>query len=94
MVLTARTFASGSIAVGKSIVIVLKDRTAGRVKANVVPDTKQGTLHDFIHPNSRKSTDEDSSCRGLDNNRTIGHRIGKWSGNGPCKSIGIRSGNC
>ena len=42
---------AGRGAVGKSIVIGVKERDSGKVRAQVIPNTKRRTLHQFINEN-------------------------------------------
>ena len=67
----------GRGAKGKQPVAGVKDRATKRVRARVVPDTKQATLHAFVEahrkPGAKLYTDESRSYDGLDNRESVKH---------------------
>ena len=67
---------------GKAIVVGLKNRETGEVRASVVPDTARETLQGFIRQHVRadlkKYTDEAIAYKGLLNHDAVQHSIGKW----------------
>ncbi len=80
---------SGRGGVGKSIVAAARDRESGKIIAEVVPDTKTGTLQGFVrkHTTDRATvyTDEHSAYAGLgeDDGRTheaVCHSVGRYVG--------------
>ena len=72
----------GRGAVGKEIVVGIKDRKTNKIHAEVVEDTKQETLHEVVNRNvddgADKFTDENRSYRGLKNHKKVNHSMGKW----------------
>ncbi len=72
----------GRGAVGKAPVVGIKDRSTNRIRAKVVDDTKQETLHDFVNENvdgnALKYTDEHKSYKGLKNHKAVSHGLGEW----------------
>ena len=73
---------AGRGTVGKAIVVGLKNRETGEIRASVVTDTARKTLQDFIRKHVRadlkKYTDENVSYKGLLNHEAVQHSIGKW----------------
>ncbi|MDE0534451.1 MAG: IS1595 family transposase [Albidovulum sp.] len=73
---------AGRGGVGKSIVVGMKDRDSKQIKAEVIPNTKKKTLHEFVNENSREDmptyTDENLSYKGLPNHKAVNHSVGKW----------------
>ncbi len=65
---------------GKTIVVGMKDRKTNKIKAQVVPNTKAETLHEFIEKSTGKDTqvytDESRSYLGLDRrHEAVNHSI-------------------
>ena len=63
---------------GKAVVAGARERTSRLVRANVVPNIKKGTLHDYVRDNVDEEatvfTDELASYRGIPNpHRTVNH---------------------
>ena len=88
---------AGTGHVGKSIVAGMKDRNTNRVKAQVVPDVTQLTLHEFILNNTSDDatvyTDEHGGYHGLNKSRdhaTVRHSIFEYI-NGMAHTNGIES---
>ena len=73
---------AGRGTVGKAAVVGMKDRQTKQVRAEVVEDTKQDTLHAFVADNAQedatKYTDEACAYKGLTNHETCQHAIGEW----------------
>ena len=73
---------AGRGTVGKTAVIGLKDRETNQVRAEVVQNTKQETLHAFIAENASeeatKYTDEHKGYLGLSHHKTVRHGIGEY----------------
>ena len=73
---------AGRGGVGKDIIVGIKDRATNEIRAKVVDDTTQETLHAFIGENvaedAEKFTDEHRAYRGLKNHKAVNHSLGKW----------------
>ena len=76
---------AGRGTVGKTAVVGVKDRATGRIKAEVVPDTKAETLHDFVLDNALFGTklyaDDNRAYTGLRyiyDLETVQHSIGEY----------------
>ena len=85
---------AGRGTVGKAIVAGLKDRQTKQVRAEVVENTKQETLHAFVAQHAQKEstkyTDELLSYKGLENHETVAHAAYEWV-NGQAHTNGIES---
>ena len=85
---------AGRGTVGKAIVAGLKDRQTKQVRAEVVENTKQETLHAFVAQHAQKEstkyTDELLSYKGLENHETVSHAVSEWV-NGQAHTNGIES---
>ena len=85
---------AGRGTVGKAIVAGLKDRQTKEVRAEVVENTQQATLHAFIAchtaPDTKKYTDEMLSYEGLSNHETVKHSVHEWV-QGQAHTNGIES---
>lgn len=73
---------SGRGPVGKAIVVGLKNRETGEVRASVVSNTARETLQGFIRKHVKadlkKYTDENVSYKGLLNHEAVQHSIKQW----------------
>ena len=80
--------------VGKAIVVGVKDRETGEVRARVVNDRSRETLHGFIRKHikadAKKYTDENVSYKGLLNHESVQHDLKKWV-DGEAHTNGIES---
>ena len=67
---------------GKAIVVGIKNRKTGEVRASVVPNTARETLQGFVRQHVKadlkKYTDEAVAYKGLLNHDAVQHSIGKW----------------
>ena len=85
---------AGRGTVGKAIVAGLKDRQTKEVRATVIENTKQETLHNFIAqhaaPKTKKYTDELLSYDGLENHEAVKHSVGEYV-EGQAHTNGIES---
>ena len=67
---------------GKAVVVGLKNRKTGEIRASVVPNTARETLQGFVRQHVRadlkKYTDEAIAYKGLLNHDAVQHSIGKW----------------
>ena len=79
---------------GKTTVAGIKDRKTKQIRAQVVGDTSQATLQEFVRRNvdegARKYTDESSAYQGMPNHRTCNHTVGDWV-NGMAHTNGMES---
>ena len=76
---------AGRGGVGKAVVVGAKDRATGKIKAEVVPDTKAETLHDFVLDNvlfgTPLYTDDNKAYTGLRyiyDLDTVKHSVGEY----------------
>ena len=76
---------AGRGTVGKTAVVGVKDRATGKIKAEVVPDTKAETLHDFVLDNvlfgTPLYTDDNKAYAGLRyiyDLETVQHSVGEY----------------
>ncbi len=73
---------AGRGTVGKTAVAGIKDRTTGKIKAEVVPDTTAKTLQKFVQDNTVEGaavyTDESRSYLGLPNHESVKHGVGEY----------------
>ena len=75
---------AGRGGVGKSIVVGVKERESGKVRAQVVPDTRRDTLHQFINenvePGAVVNTDDLQSYKKLrrHEHEFVKHSVGEY----------------
>lgn len=71
-------------AVGQTVVVGMKDRETGQIKAQVVADTSAATLHQFIYDNTKSNagvyTDEAAAYKGLVGmqHETVKHSVSEY----------------
>jgi len=73
---------AGRGGVGKSIVVGMKDRATNTIVADIVDNTKRGTLQGFVNahaaPKAEKYTDDNAAYVGLDNHASVNHSKGEY----------------
>ena len=73
---------AGRGAVGKAVVIGIRDRKSKRIQAQVIADTKKQTMQSFVLRHTKKRTriytDEHKSYDGLARRKAVKHRSGEY----------------